>query len=158
MNRNSKLPNPGRFFPDLRLHAKAQTTQQLLFKRLFKLVEILIRPILPADGEPVDDWNCSVGKVVWTGLQLPGRGRCYWCRSLPLLCGHGWTHRGHEASPGPALLCILCPIWTKSKIKTTIFNDLTSLPHFFLNKCHLKFSYLMTFYNKQSYDNIKPIM
>lgn len=63
--------------------------------------------VCATDGESADDWYRSVGQVVRPGLQFPGgRGR-HWCGGLPLLCGPGRPHRGHEAPPGPALLRIL---------------------------------------------------
>lgn len=77
--------------------------------------------VCPTDGEPADDRHCSVGEVVRSCVQFPSGGRHHWCGRLPLLCGPGWPHRGHEAPPSFALLRILQTVHTVVDITAFIF-------------------------------------
>ena len=80
--------------------------------------------VCPADGESTDDWHRRMGKVVWSGLQLPGCRRRDRCGSLPVLCGPGRPHRGNEASSSPALLCILQTTHTMAVLTISSTTDI----------------------------------
>lgn len=77
--------------------------------------------VCAADGESADDRHRSMGEVVRPGLQLPGGRRSHRCGGLPLLCGPGRPHWGHEASSGLALLRILYAAHATAPLALTWF-------------------------------------
>lgn len=79
---------------------------KILFYKIIVTIRLILH-ICSVDGESAHDRHRSMGEVVRSRLQLPGCRGCNRCWSLPLLRGPGRPHRGHKASSGLALLCIL---------------------------------------------------
>lgn len=79
--------------------------------------------VCAVDGESADDRYSSVGEVVRPGLQFPGGRRRHRRGGLPLLCGPGRPHWGHEAPPGPALLRILYAAHVTAVITLTSYTS-----------------------------------